>query len=142
MSEVKDQSRYLEDFSSSSANKQTIMQGQTDLTKSSKNVFCSQAFLNDVRRRSSSFLTFIFYVYLLFLCACDQHRLKCVSRDEKCLFIQFSEGKCQINAKSISLSLSLAASCSIQQCCITPPCTYIIIFVKYCDCYDLNVKLS
>ena len=35
-------------------------------------------------------------------------------KDGRCLFIQFPEGKCQINAKSISLSFSLAASVSIQ----------------------------
>ena len=51
-------------------------------------------------------------VFIVFTCLWPAKAWNVFLKDEKCLFIQFSEGKCQINAKSISLSL--AASLSIQ----------------------------
>ena len=96
-----------------------MMQG---FDKEFKIYFFSRVFLKDVSHLSSSFPNFTFYVYLLFL------RLSvtsiCVSEDEKCLFIQFSEGKCQINAKSISLYFS----CGILH--LTKHSTHIISYKK------------
>ena len=71
-----------------------------------------QVFLKDVRPFLIIPNNHFLRVFIVFTCLWPAKAWNVFLKDEKCLFIQFSEGKCQINAKSISLSL--AASLSIQ----------------------------